>query len=72
MGKGIDLARQESPEHAQLLDDFKDQLLIALINRHAVKGKLTIPVKEVDATGGLMLAMSVTDGVFNFEIKKKN
>ena len=70
-GKGIDLARQESPEHAQLLDDFKDQLLIALINRQAVNGKLTIPIKEVDSTGNLLLVMSVKNDIFNFEFRHR-
>ena len=35
MGKGIDLARAAAPEHAAMLDDFKDQLLIALVKRLA-------------------------------------
>ena len=33
MGKGIDLARGAAPEHAALLDDLKDQLLIVFLKR---------------------------------------
>lgn len=70
MGKGIDLARQDSPEHAEVLDDFKDQLLIVFLKR--LGGKLSIPVAEVDDTGGDMLAFSIdADRVFHFETRKK-
>jgi hypothetical protein len=70
MGKGIDLARAEAPEHAAVLDDFKDQLLIALIRR--LGGTVSIPVSEVDDTGGHLLAFSVRDRVFHFELRKKS
>jgi hypothetical protein len=33
MGKGIDLARPDAPLHAEVLDDFKDQLMIVLLLR---------------------------------------
>jgi hypothetical protein len=69
MGKGTDLARQDAPEHAQVMDDFKDQLLIALLNR--LGPTVTIPVSEVDDTGKYIVAFSVNDGVFNFEVRKK-
>ena len=69
MGQGIEQARAEAPLHAAVLDDFKDQLLIALIRR--LGGKVSIPATEVDETGGYLLAMSVVDGVFNFELVKK-
>lgn len=69
MGKGIDLARADAPGHAAILDDFKDQLLLALIVR--MGGKLSIPVSEVDATGRVVLAMSVADGIFHFEVRQK-
>ena len=35
MGKGIDMARADAPEHAQVMDDFKDQLLVCLLRRIA-------------------------------------
>ena len=72
MGKGIDAARELAPEHAAVLDDFKDQLLIALIRRLVKNNCVSIPVSEVDDTGGLLLAFSVNDGCFNFELRKKS
>jgi len=69
MGKGIDLARDAAPEHAAILDDFKDQLLIAFVKQNG--GKLSISVSDVDATGDTVLMMNVKDGVFNFEARKK-
>lgn len=74
MGKGIDAARLHSPEHAAVLDDFKDQLLIVCMKRLA-KGagrKIRIPVAEVDNTGGDMLAFAIVDGVFEFELRRKS
>lgn len=70
MGKGIDAARADAPLHAAVLDDFKDQLLIVLIKR--LGGKVSIPVAEVDDTGGDLVAFSVVDRVFNFELRKKS
>ena len=71
MGSGINMARVDAPEHAQILDDFRDQLLIVLIKR--LGGKITIPISEADNTGGNLLAMSVDikNKTFNFEVKKK-
>lgn len=72
MGQGIDLARADAPEHAALLDNFKDQLLLAIVAR-APGGKLSIPVEDVDATGGYVLAMAVDPvaRVFHFEARAK-
>lgn len=73
MGKGIDAARGESPLHAQVLDDFKDQLLIMLIKRLADKnGVLEIPVAETDATGGDLLSFAVRDRTFVFQLGRKS
>lgn len=75
MGKGIDLARPHAPLHAQVLDDFKDQLLIAFVRR--LGGQVSIPVKEVDETGGYLLSFSIKDSPvtgeknFNFTLGKK-
>lgn len=68
MGQGVNLARAEAPLHAAVLDDLKDQLLIVFLKR--LGGKVSMPVAEIDNTGGNMLAFSVKDGVFNFEIKR--
>ena len=70
MGKGIDAARADAPLHADVLDDFKDQLLIVFLKR--LGGTLDIPVAEVDDTGQDTLAFSVRDGVFHFETRKKS
>jgi hypothetical protein len=69
MGRGIDAARKLAPEHAALLDDLKDDLLIVFLRR--LGGSVDIPVIEVDATEGLGMAFSVKDGVFHFEIQRK-
>lgn len=69
MGKGIDLAREHAPEHAALLDDLKDQLLIVLMKR--LGRRVSIPLAEVDDTGNDLLAFSIQNGVFNFELRKK-
>lgn len=69
MGKGIDLARSNAPEHAAVLDDLKDQLLLVFLKR--LGGTVDIPVTEVDATGGYLGAMSINNGVFHFELRKK-
>lgn len=72
MGKGIDLARPDAPLHAAVLDDFKDQLLVVLLKRLAVDGKVNIPLAEMDDTGSDLVAFSINDGVFNFEVRKKS
>ena len=69
MGTGVDLARADAPEHAALIDNLKDQLLLVFINR--LGGVVDVPVHEVDATGGLVCLMSVDGGVFHFEVRKK-
>lgn len=72
MGKGIDMARGDSPLHASVLDDFKDQLLIVLFKRLADKtGNISIPVAEVDDTGRDLLSFAIRDGVFHFQVGKK-
>ena len=59
MGKGIDLARGQSPLHAEILDDMKDQLLIILMKRLAVEGVVVIPLVEMDDTGQDTLAFRI-------------
>lgn len=73
MGKGIEAARAAGAGiHADVLDDFKDQLMIVLLNRCTKDGKVSIPVAEVDGTGGYLVLFNVIDGVFNFEVRKKS
>lgn len=71
MGKGIDLARPDAPEHAEVLDDFKDQLLIVLVKR--LGGIVSIPVAEADDTGQDTLVFNITGDPprFNFFTRKK-
>lgn len=75
MGQGTNGARAASPNniHADLIDDLKDQLLIVLLKRLQDKdGKVSIPVAEVDDTGKDLVAFSINDGVFNFQLRKKH
>jgi len=73
MGSGIDAARSLAPEHAAILDDLKDQLLIVFLKRLKAHGDdLRFSIAEVDQTGGDMLAFNVDDGNFNFELRKKS
>jgi hypothetical protein len=68
MGQGIDLARADAPEHAAMMDNLKDQLLIVFLKR--LGSKVSIPVEEIDGTGGYTLAFSVNDGIFTFETRR--
>jgi hypothetical protein len=74
MGKGIDMARAAGAGiHADVLDDFKDQLLIVFLKRLKAAGQsLDFPVAEVDATGNDLASFSICDGVFHFELSKKS
>lgn len=73
MGSGIDLARDQAPVHATVLDEFKDQLLIVMAKRiRALGGDLDFPVSEVDDTGQDTLAFNIVDRVFHFQLGKKS
>lgn len=76
MGKGIDAARDDAPEHAAVMDDMKDQLLITLFKRLGkdTGGKVDIPFDELDDTGGDLLSFSINqkDRVFYFDLSKKS
>ena len=71
MGRGIDLARDAAPEHAQMMEDLRDQLLIAFLRR--LNGKVEMPATEIDETGGYLLLLSLDPDtrVFTFELRKK-
>lgn len=68
MGKGIDLAKLTNPEHAELLENLRDQLLIVFLKR--LGGTLEVPVAEVDDTGhdNLAFSLDVQARVFRFTI----
>jgi hypothetical protein len=75
MGKGIDAARAAGAGiHADVLDDFKDQLLITLLRRLAVDGRVTVPVAEVDANGSYVVSFNVdpVERAFNFVVERKS
>ena len=70
MGKGTDAARAAGADlHADVIDDFKDQLLIAFLRR--LGNKVTIPVQEVDETGRFVCSFNVENGAFNFVLTEK-
>lgn len=71
MGRGIELARELAPEHAALMEELRDQLLLAFL--HRLGDKVKIPATEIDATGGYVLLMSLDPDtrVFTFELRKK-
>ena len=71
MGIGIDLAKEDSPEHAAVIEDFRDQLLVALVKHYGPV--VTVPVADVDATGGYVMLMRVDAETreFHLEVRKK-
>lgn len=71
MGLGIDLARPDAPLHAAVLDDFKDQFIIALVKR--LGRNVDIPIQEIDETGRYVLMMRVDQErrTFHFELREK-
>lgn len=74
MGDGINAARAVAPEHAAVMENFRDQLLIVLVKRilkMTRKDRLRIPVAETDDTGNDLLLFAVRNGDFVFEVRKK-
>ncbi len=69
MGDGIDLAALDNPEHAAMIDNFKDQLLVAMVVKYGPE--VNILVSEVDATGDYVLKMNINGGSFNFTAERK-
>jgi len=74
MGKGIDLARAAGAGiHADVLDDFKDQLLIVFLKELQRLGhSLKFPVAQVDDTGRDTVSFQIVDRTFHFEVTKKS
>lgn len=66
MGTGT---RAAGTPEAALIDNMKDQLLLVLIRR--LGGKVSIPVAEIDDTGGLVCLMGIEGRTFHFEITRK-
>lgn len=74
MGKGIETARAAGAGiHADVLDDFKDQLLVVFLKRLQKAGQsLDFPVAEVDDTGRDLVSFHIVNGVFQFVLSKKS
>jgi hypothetical protein len=74
MGDGIKLAATLAPEHAAMIDNLKDQLLIVFLKRLAELGhSLTFPVGEIDDTSQDLLSFAVdpTTREFRFTLGRK-
>lgn len=78
MGQGRDMARAADPDapHHDLLENFRDQLLVALLARLGGKdGRFEIPVAEVDATGDKLVSFAIQETpagkAFLFVVSKK-
>ncbi len=74
MGDGIKLAAAFAPEHAAMIDNLKDQLLIVFLKRLKAYGHtLDFPISEIDDTGQNTLSFSVdpVTRAFHFTIGKK-
>ncbi len=70
MGQGTNAARAAGAGlHADVIDDLKDQLLIAFLRR--LGSKISIPVKEVDETGRFVCSFNVEGDAFNFTLTEK-
>ena len=71
MAKGIDLAKDLSPQHAEMMEAMVEQLVIVLLKR--LGGDIVIPLVEMDDTGGDLLSFSI-DGCknFHFIVVRKN
>lgn len=69
MGKGIEMARMIAPEHAEVIDQLKDELLIVFMKR--LGGRVSIPIAEVDDTGQDVLSFNIENGAFHFTVSKK-
>ena len=70
MGKGLDACRLDAPEHVEMLENLKEQLLIVFLRR--LGRTASIPVSEIDDTGQELLAFRIdANKVFHFELRKK-
>lgn len=57
--KNREIIREQSPIHADVMEMFKEQLLICLLRRlGADNGTVKIPVAEVDGTGNYNLSLA--------------
>ena len=70
-GRGIDLAALTAPEHAEMMENLKEQMLIVFL--HRLGGKVDVPVAEVDevpAGFDLAFSLDMEARVFHFELRR--
>lgn len=75
MGKGIESARTAGAGlHADVLDDFKDQLMIVLLKRLKTLGhNLQFSLAEINDTGHDLVSFRVDEKRnFHFTLEKKS
>jgi len=68
-----ELMEKANPGGAIALEAFRDQLMICLVKRCAVDGRLVLPASEVDDTGQVMLMLEIDPQgkSFTFVLNKK-
>lgn len=73
MGTGTDGARAAGgKEHADAIDNMKDQLIIVLLNRlKNANNEVIVPVEEIDGTGDFVVSFQVVDRAFRFVVERK-
>ena len=75
MGQGIEMARVDNPEHAEVMENFRDQLIIVIMKRLKQKygDDLVFSLRDVDDTGQDMLAFKIDEQKnFVFVLEKKS
>lgn len=72
MGEGIDLAMLSNPEHARMLSNMRDQLLIIFL--HRMGGAVDIPVAEMDRVPerfNFAFSVDIATRMFHFRLLPK-
>lgn len=64
----IKAAYAEGP-HGEIARAITPQLCIVLLKR--LGGSVGVPVAELDDTGGDVMTLALRDGVFHFDLEKK-
>tara|TARA_R110002049_G_scaffold239404_2_gene412569 strand:+ start:379 stop:603 length:225 start_codon:yes stop_codon:yes gene_type:complete len=74
MGKGLEMGSHgvHKREDLEMLEDFRDQLLLALVKKYGPE--ISITAAEVDATGGHVLNMTTIaeTRTFLLKVEQKN
>ena len=64
----ISAAYPDGP-HGEIAKLITPQLCIVLLKR--LGGSVEVPIAEMDDTGGDLMLLALRDGVFHFELEKK-